>query len=120
MSISFLKYLLIRKPKLLIKIIVNYVINLNMDKLLIKIAAKKILLELTEQEIDHIKEKYASFDEKIQELMKINLEKYKPTFSCSTNSNYQFRKDAFDKNNNEKIIVKKNFFILTDNKNDAK
>ena len=91
-----------------------------MNKLLIKIAAKKILLELTEQEIDHIKEKYASIDKRIQELMEIDLKKYKPVFSCAINNNYQFRKDIFDKNNNEKIIVKKNFFIFDDSKNDAK
>ena len=91
-----------------------------MDKLLIKIAAKKILLELTEEEIDNIKKKYSLIDEKIQELMKIDLKKYKPVFSCSINNDYQFRKDVYDKSNNEKIIVKKNFFISNDNKNDAK
>lgn len=91
-----------------------------MDKLLIKIAAKKILLELTEEEIDNIKKKYSSIDEKIQELMKIDLKKYKPIFNCSTNNDYQFRKDVYDKSNNEKIIVKKIFFISNDNKNDAK
>ena len=91
-----------------------------MDKLLIKIAAKKILLELTEEEIDNIKKKYSSIDEKIQELMKIDLKKYKPVFSCSINNDYQFRKDVYDKSNNEKIIVKKIFFISSDNKNDAK
>ena len=91
-----------------------------MDKLLIKIAAKKILLELTEEEIDNIKKKYSLIDEKIQELMKIDLKKYKPVFSCTINNDYQFRKDVYDKSNNEKIIVKKNFFISNDNKNDAK
>ena len=91
-----------------------------MDKLLIKIAAKKILLELTEEEIDNIKKKYSSIDKKIQELMKIDLKKYKPIFSCSINNDYQFRKDVYDKSNNEKIIVKKIFFISNDNKNDAK
>ena len=90
-----------------------------MDKLLVKIAAKKILLELTEEEIDNIKKKYSSIDEKIQELMKIDLKKYKPVFSCSINNDYQFRKDVYDKSN-EKIIVKKIFFISNDNKNDAK
>lgn len=91
-----------------------------MNKLLIKNAAKKILLELTEQEINHISEKYASIDKKIQELMKIDLKKYKPVFSCLMENNYQFRKDVFDKSNNEKIIVKKSFFIFNDSKNDAK
>ena len=91
-----------------------------MDKLLIKIAAKKILLELTEEEIDNIKKKYSSIDKKIQELMKIDLKKYKPIFSCSINNDYQFRKDVYDKSNNKKIIVKKIFFISNDNKNDAK
>ena len=91
-----------------------------MNKLLIKNAAKKILLELTEQEINHISEKYTSIDEKIQELMEIDLKKYKAVFSCLTNNNYQFRKDVFDKSNNEKIIVKKSFFIFNDSKNDAK
>ena len=85
-----------------------------MDKLLIKIAAKKILLELTEEEIDNIKKKYSSIDEKIQELMKIDLKKYKPIFSCSINNDYQFRKDVYDKSNNEKMIVKKIFFISND------
>lgn len=91
-----------------------------MNKLLIKNAAKKILLELTEQEINHIREKYASIDEKIQELMKIDLKKYKPVFSCSIGNNYQLRKDIFDKSSNEKIIIKKNFFIFDDTKDDAK
>ena len=91
-----------------------------MDKLLIKIVAKKILLELTEEEIDNIKKKYSSTDKKIQELMKIDLKKYKPIFSCSINNDYQFRKDVYDKSNNKKIIVKKIFFISNDNKNDAK
>ena len=91
-----------------------------MDKLLIKIVAKKILLELTEEEIDNIKKKYSSIDKKIQELMKIDLKKYKPIFSCSINNDYQFRKDVYDKSNNKKIIVKKIFFISNDNKNDAK
>ena len=91
-----------------------------MNKLLIKIAAKKIFLELTEQEINHISEKYASIDEKIQELMEIDLKKYKAVFSCLTNNNYQLRKDIFDKSSNEKIIIKKNFFIFDDTKDDAK
>ena len=52
--------------------------------------------------------------------MEIDLKKYKAVFSCLTNNNYQFRKDVFDKSNNEKIIVKKSFFIFNDSKNDAK
>lgn len=89
-----------------------------MNKLLIKLAAKKILLSLTEQEIDNIEKKYSMIDEKIKELMTIDLKKYKPTFNCATNNNYHFRKDIFDKNSNEKIMVKKIFFINNNNKND--
>ena len=81
-----------------------------MDKLLIKVSAKKILFDLTEQEINYIEKKYASVDEKIKVLMTIDLTKYKPVFNCATNSNYQFKKDIFSKNNNEKIVIKKVFF----------
>lgn len=90
-----------------------------MDKLLIKVSAKKILFDLTEQEINYIEKKYASVDEKIKDLMTIDLTKYKPVFNCATNSNYRFKKDIFNKNNNEKIVIKKVFFAAN-NKDDSK
>ena len=97
--------------KNLVKIIVNCIINLHMNKALIKLSAKKILFDLTEQEMNYIEKKYSLIDEKIKELMTIDLKNYKPTFTCAINSNYQFRQDVINRSNNEKIIVKKIFLF---------